>query len=225
MSDPSPRQSPLPAWAKSLDDESFSWSAAVGGRRGVVESLLPGLVFVIAFITTHNLWWTCGAAIVAALIACLIRVIQRQPLTQALSGLGGVAVGVIWATASGRGENYFTWGLITAAVFLVGIVASIVVKRSVVALGVSMVWQMSDGWHDDPQWRPLVIRCRRLTWMWAGLFAIRLGVQLPLWQAGMIAELGVAKLILGLPLFALACWATWVGLRPFADASRAVKDC
>ena len=34
---------------------------------------------------------------------------------------------------------------------------------------------------------------------------------------GAVAELGVAKLVLGVPLFALVCWATWIGLRPFHD--------
>ena len=58
-----------------------------------------------------------------------------------------------------------------------------------------------------------------LTWMWAALFGLRVAVQAPLWAAGAVAALGVAKLALGLPLFALGAWATWWGLRDYSSSS------
>ena len=210
----------LPSWAGQIDDESFSWKSAVGGPRGLVESLLPGLVFVIAYVATHRLWPTLIASAAVALIACLIRLVQRQTLTQALSGVFGVGIGVAWAAASGRTENYFAWGLITAGFFTVAVVASILARRSVVSIGAGLVWELEAGWRTDARLAGLNRRCTQLSWMWAAMFALRLGVQWPLWRASMVAELGVAKLVLGLPLFALVCWATWIGLRPFAGVVR-----
>ncbi|MDC4233190.1 DUF3159 domain-containing protein [Actinomyces sp. B33] len=207
------------AWTRVLDEDSFSWRDAVGGARGVVEAVAPGLVFVVAFVATSRLWPTLIASAAVALVACAVRLVQRQPLTQALSGLVGVGIGVAWAALSGRGENYFTWGLITATAFLAAILVSVLVGRSAASIGVGLAWELPDGWRSDPRMRPLVRRCTQVSLLWAAMFAIRLGIQLPLWWAGMVAELGIAKLVLGLPLFALACWATWAGLRPFAPAA------
>jgi hypothetical protein len=52
-----------------------------------------------------------------------------------------------------------------------------------------------------------------LTALWVALYVIRLAVQLPLYFADNIAALGVAKFLLGLPLFALWCFFTWLILR------------
>jgi len=53
----------------------------------------------------------------------------------------------------------------------------------------------------------------RATWLWAGLFALRLLVQLPLYLAGAVVALGVARTAMGLPLFALGLWLTWLLVR------------
>ncbi len=210
-----------PAWARQLDDDSFSWEEAVGGRRGLIESVLPGLLFVVAFVLTRDVVLTSLIAAGAAVLALVARLVQRQPLTQALSGLVGVGIGVVWALASGRGENFYTWGLLTNVVVLAALLGSLLVRRPAVALGAGAFWELGGGWTKRPELAALAKRCTALTWLWALLFAIRLGVEGPLWAAGAVAELGIAKLVLGLPLFALVCWITWLGLRPFAEAMRA----
>lgn len=199
-----------------LRSEEFSWKAAVGGWRGVVESALPVLVFVIVFLMTSNLWMTAAAASAIALVFFIVRILARQPVTQALSGFIGVAIGVVWALASGREENYFAAGLINAAVFFAALVVSLALRKPLVALGCGLVWQLPSGWMKDQDHRPLYRRCVQLTWLWALLFLIRFVVQLPLWWFAMLEALAVAKLILGIPLFAPVVWVTWMGLRPFA---------
>ena len=64
-------------------------------------------------------------------------------------------------------------------------------------------------------------RCAALTWLWFGVFALRVAAQAPLWALGLVAPLGIVKVVLGLPLFAVAGWATWMGLRPHAASLRA----
>ena len=104
---------PTPRWMDQANSEDFSWSEALGGTRGVIEATAPGLVFVIVFVATRALVPTLVAASCVALLACAIRLVQRQGVQQALSGLFGVAIGVIFAAATGRGENYFAWGIAT----------------------------------------------------------------------------------------------------------------
>jgi hypothetical protein len=50
--------------------------------------------------------------------------------------------------------------------------------------------------------------------MWAGLFIVRLLVQLPLYAASAVVALGIARTAMGLPLFGLGLWLTWRMVRP-----------
>lgn len=206
----------LPDWATGMDRQTFSFAATVGGWRGVVESVAPGLVFVLLYVLTRDLVWTLGGAAGLSLVFCVARLVRGQALTQALSGLLGVGIGVVWAWASGRGENYFAWGMVSAGVFTLVLLVSLLAGRALVGEVAGLVWDLPPRWRTDPLMAPLRRRCTTLTWLWTAMFALRLGVQWPLWHAGEIAALGVAKLLLGVPLFALVCWVTWVGLRPVA---------
>jgi hypothetical protein len=114
--------------------ESFSFAEAVGGVRGVVEAVAPGLVFVVLFVATTDLRVALVASVAAALVAVAARLAQRTPVTQALGGLLGIAVGVFWAWRSGEAENFYAVGLWTNAVYLVVILASILVRWPVVGL-------------------------------------------------------------------------------------------
>ena len=62
------------------------------------------------------------------------------------------------------------------------------------------------------------------TWLWIGMFAARLLVQVPLYLAGEVALLGVARLVMGVPLWGLVLWLTWLlvrGVRPHAPSGAA----
>ncbi|WP_165218024.1 DUF3159 domain-containing protein [Schaalia sp. ZJ1691] len=202
-------------WADRLDADEFSWKSTIGGWRGLIESTLPPLIFVIVYIISRDVPFTLLAAAATALVACAIRIIERQPITQALSGLIGVGIGVIWALLSGRGEDYFIWGFITSGAFAIAILLSILIRRNIVSVVASRVLELGPDWRSNPAYRDLKRRGLALSWIWVGVFALRLAVQVPLWAAGLVAPLGIAKLVLGLPLFALACWVTWLGMKPF----------
>jgi len=45
------------------------------------------------------------------------------------------------------------------------------------------------------------------------VFATRLAVQLPLYLAGAVVALGIARTAMGLPLFALGLWLTYLLVR------------
>lgn len=222
---------PIPAssgLAASLTSEEFSVSEAIGGPRGVIESLVPGVVFVVTYVITSQLWWTVGLSAGVSILFVLIRLAQRTPVTQALAGLLGVGIGMIWAVSSGRAENYYAWGLITNAVYGAALLLSILVRQPLAAWAVRFLWSLPSGWTKDVHLRPLFRRSVAVTWVWVAVFALRLGVQAPLYFAGAVAPLGIAKLVMGLPLFALAAWFTWVlmrGMRPeTADAAATAAE-
>ena len=102
---------PAPRWMNQATSQEFSWSQALGGTRGVIETSAPGLVFVIVYVATHALVPTLVAASAVALIACIIRLIQRQSVAQALSGLLGVAKLALGLPLFALGAWATWWGL------------------------------------------------------------------------------------------------------------------
>lgn len=211
---------------RALGGETFSASDAVGGVRGVVESVAPGLLFVVVYLLAgQELRPALIAASVAAVVAVAARLVQRQPVTQAFSGVVGVAIGVIWAWRSGEATNYFAWGLWTNLAYLVATLVSILVGWPLVGVVVG-AFRMSgvrggDGEEPDSvrdalgdafAWRAdreLRRRYALATWPWVAMFAVRLAVQVPLYFAHEVGWLGTAKLAMGIPLTALVLWISW----------------
>lgn len=201
------------SWAQQLDSNQFSLQESIGGVRGAAESLLPGLVFVVAYVATRELSWPLILSGGLAAIFVIARLVQRSTLTQAFAGMFGVLIGVVWAALSGKAENYFAWGLITNAAFLAVMLLSLVLRKPMVAWLVQSAVGLPPNWKELPDAAVFYRRAVWATWIWVGVFAIRLAVQVPLYFGGHVAWLGVLKLLLGLPLFAVAGWLNWVLLR------------
>jgi hypothetical protein len=207
---------------RAITAEQFSVSEAVGGVRGVVEQVAPGLLFVVVYLVAgQRLAPALIAALGASLLAVVARLIARTPPTQAFSGLLGVAIGVVWAWLSGRAENYFLYGLWVNAAYFVGTLATILAGVPLVGLVVRLF--AADGplgggsWREVVAWRSerdLRRRYALATWPWVAMFALRLVVQVPLYLHHEVAWLGTAKLAMGVPLTALALWFSWRMVRP-----------
>jgi len=84
------------------------------------------------------------------------------------------------------------------------------VRKPLVGVIVRQLEPHAERTPDDPRRRRTF---ERATLMWAGLFLLRLAVQLPLYLAGAVVALGIARTAMGLPLFALGLWLTWLMVR------------
>ena len=49
-----------------------------------------------------------------------------------------------------------------------------------------------------------------VTGLWVGLFLLRLVVQVPLYLTNHVAALGVTRLLMGIPFWALAIWVSYL---------------
>lgn len=184
---------------------------AIGGPLGMAETSVPAVAFVVAYTASGSDTNTAaGVAVGLALVLTVARLVRRQSPVHALSGLVGVAFAAFIATRSGRAENFFLPGLLANAAYASAFVVSIAVKRPLVGLIVANLDGEGSEWRQDP------LRVRafvRASWLWAGLFGLRLLVQLPLYLAGTVVVLGVVKTAMGLPLFAVGLWLTWLLVR------------
>ena len=188
-------------------DAPPSLAGAVGGPLGMLESALPAVVFVAVYsLSGSNTNLSAIVAVGLALVLTVARLARRESPRHALSGLVGVAFAAFIATRSGRAEDFFLPGLLANAAYASAFVISIAVRRPLVGVIVGALDGEGQGWRDEPD------RMRaftRASWLWAGIFLTRLAVQLPLYLAGAVVALGIAKTALGIPLFALGLWLTW----------------
>ena len=151
------------------EGEDFSVIDAIGGPRGVIESMLPGVVFVVLFVATSNLNLTIAVSAVLAVLQVIVRLIQRQSVMGAVSGLVAVGICLIWAWQTHEARNYYIFGFKA-------------LKRAYMIV----------------------------TGLWVGLFLLRLVVQVPLYLTNHVAALGVTRLLMGIPFWALAIWVSYL---------------
>lgn len=185
--------------------------AALGGRRGVVESVLPGVVFLIVYTITQSLVWSVLTPLVASVGFIVARVIQRSPIQPAVVGLFGVAISATVAIVSGRPENNFLLGLWVNAVTLTVLIGSFLFRRPLIGVIAGALVGDSEWFRDRARFTMASVA----TMLWAGLFGLRLAVQVPLYLAGepAVQALATAKLVMGIPLYGLTLWLTWLLLR------------
>jgi hypothetical protein len=192
------------------------WSA-MGGWRGVLESVLPGLVFIVVYTLTidpatgdGDLWLSLGLSVGIAAIFTAVRLIARQPVTAAIGGLVAAGVAAAFAAFTGEASNNFIPGFITNALYGSAFLISALVGWSLIGLAVGFLMGEGTAWRADKRKR------RVFFWLaiaWASLFAARLLVQLPLYFADNVTALGTLKLVMGLPLFAPLVAVTWLAVR------------
>lgn len=190
---------------------------AMGGWRGILESVLPTLAFVILFTLTldpetnqGNLWLSLGVSVGIALIFTIVRLVTKSPPAAAIGGLIAAVAAAALALWTGRGVDNFVPGLLTNAIYGTGLLVSALIGWPLIGLAVG--WLMNDG----TRWRQNKRRRRAFFWltiMWAALFFARLAVQLPLYLTDNTAALGTLKLLMGLPLFAPLVAVTWLAVR------------
>ncbi|MGV8876548.1 MAG: DUF3159 domain-containing protein [Rhodoglobus sp.] len=184
--------------------------AAMGGIRGLVESILPGLSFLVIFTITQQLVASVVAPVVVAVGFVVVRLVSRTPASSAVVGVLGVGLSAGLALITGRAEDNFVPGFVINAVFLLAILISVMVRRPLVGVVASLLVSSAGDWrHDRAQFRVALIA----TVVWAGLFAVRLAVELPLYFAQATQGLATMKLLLGVPLYAGVLWVTWLLMR------------
>lgn len=184
---------------------------AVGGWRGLIEAVLPGLIFLVVFLLTQQLGIALIASLATAAVFAVLRLAQRQSLMQSITGLIGVAVCALFARAGGQALDYYVPGFFINIAWFIGLSISTAVGWPL--LGVFYGYVRGEGmeWRKDRRRRTAY---QRATLLLIGMFAARLLVQVPLYFAENVVALGVTRLVMGVPLYALVLWLGWMMTRP-----------
>jgi hypothetical protein len=184
----------------------------LGGPHGLADSSLPALAFVIAYTAGGNeLQLAAWVAVGVGALITVIRLARRETLQFALAGFAGVALSAFIADRTGRAEDFFLPGLLLNAAYAAAYLVSILARWPLLGVIVAPILGERRTWRQDPERLRLYTRA---SWIWVGVFLLRLAVQLPLYLAGALLALGIAKTAMGLPIFLIAIWLSYLVLNP-----------
>jgi hypothetical protein len=105
----------------------------LGGWKGMVDASLPTVAFIAAN-SIGGLRTGIWAALGAALLVFLLRLVRRESVQQAMSGLFAVGIAVAISAASGQARDFYVPGMIRNAGLGVILLGSILVRRPLVGV-------------------------------------------------------------------------------------------
>jgi hypothetical protein len=188
--------------------------ATLGGPIGILESLIPGTVYVTLFGFTLNVLLSAVVAGVTSLLFAVLQILRKRPLTQVIAGVVGLGISVYLPLRDGlsntHAADYFVPGLLTNLGYAAAFGISILVRHPLAAIALSFLSENAKSWKSD---KAVYRRFFWITIMWLAMFLVRLVIEVPLYLANQVAALGVAKLVLGTPFYALIIWFSWLMAR------------
>jgi hypothetical protein len=184
---------------------------AVGGWLGIIESILPAMLFVTVLSISKNTVAAVVSAVSVSAFFLLLQLIRKKPLTQAIAGAIGIGISAFLPLREGgQAADYFIQGFFTNAIYGSVLLISVIIRWPIIGLLVGALLGDAKSWRKD---KALARRFQVATLLWIGLFSARLLVQVPLYFAGQTELLGVFRIAMGVPLYALCIWFTWLLIR------------
>ena len=193
--------------------------AQLGGVQGMIYSSLPVLVFV-GISRLVGLSAAVGAALGIAALILAWRLVRRESVQPAVSGLIGVVICALIAYLLGESKGYFLLGIWTSLLWAAVFGVSILIRRPVVGY----IWSWLHG--HDRAWREIrraVFAFDVATFTWVVVFGARFVVQHWLYEANYVGWLAFARIAMGWPLTAIAALVTVWAVRK-ADQRRKAID-
>lgn len=172
----------------------------MGGPMGMVDSGLPVVVFIVAN-AIGGLGWGIGAALGAAVLIAIMRIVRKRPVTQAIAGVFGVGIAAYIAYRTDSAKGYFLLGIWSYLLYGGALLVSMLVRWPLAGA----IWEGINGrgsaWRSD---RKLVRRYDWATLVWVVVFAARYVVQNYLYDTDQVGWLAAVRLLMGYPMFILA---------------------
>jgi hypothetical protein len=185
--------------------------SALGGKRGLIDSGLPAIIFLIVFnLSGKEINVAIWSALTLSICLTIYRLINRQTLQHAFSGLIGVAICALISRRSGNAADFYLPGLWINAGYGSLYALTNLIKWPILGVLLGPILGENLLWRKDPKRLRAYINAG---WLWVALFVSRLIVQYPLYESGNINALGTARLLMGYPLFILTAWGTWLILK------------
>lgn len=149
--------------------------------------------------------------LVLGVVWAVIRLATRKGLRKALYGLAGMVLLIVLVNATGGlAQSFYPPLIYLNAIYPLAFLTANLVGWPLVGVVAGLISGSGGAWRRDPR----RLRAYRVAgWLWLGFFAVKTAVQLPLYLTSSWVGLGIAKTLLGWPLWIVTTIVTVVVVR------------
>lgn len=176
----------------------------LGGISGMIYSTVPVVVFVLVN-SLSSLVPAIVAAVGVAVAIAVVRLVRKEPLQPAVSGLFGVGIGAFIAYRTGEAKGFFLLGIWYSAFLATVFFVSVLVRWPLAGVVWHGINGDGQGWRSD---RALLRAYSLASLLWAAVFGAKFVVQHWLYDTDQTGWLAFARIAMGYPLTGLALLGT-----------------
>jgi hypothetical protein len=194
---------------------------ALGGKKGLIDSGLPAVVFLVVFNINQDLqtaiWFSLGLAIILA----IWRLSRKDTIQHSISGVIGVLICAYFANRSGNASDFYIPKLLTNLGYGTVYLIANLVGWPILGLVLGPLLGENFTWRNNPRRKKMYIKA---SWLWVALFFSRIAVQYPIYRSGNVNLLGTVNLAMGYPLFFAAAYGSWLIIKSEPPVGKETKD-
>ncbi|MFM9595425.1 DUF3159 domain-containing protein [Streptomyces scabiei] len=183
---------------------------AFGGVRGMVETVLPGLLFVSIFTINKNLHFAALAALAVSVLLVVVRLVMKDTVKHAFSGVFGVAFGVVFAMMTGNAKDFYLPGMLYTLGLGLAYIVTTLAGVPLIGLMLGPVFKENLSWRTRNPGRKKAYA--KASYAWGAILLAKCAILFPLYWWADTTQLGWVLIALKIPPFLLAVWLTWIFL-------------
>ncbi len=183
---------------------------ALGGKKGLIDSGLPSIVFLVVFNIKHDLKSSIWAALTLSIILGIIRLAKKDTIQHSISGILGVLICAYFANRTGNASDFYIPKLLTNLAYGTAYLVANLVGWPLLGIVLGPLLGENFEWRHDPARKKIYTRA---SWIWVLMFFTRIAVQYPIYKSGNVNLLGTVNLAMGYPLFFAAAYGSWLVIK------------
>ncbi|MEU7036987.1 DUF3159 domain-containing protein [Streptomyces sp. NPDC046237] len=183
---------------------------AFGGLRGMIETVVPGLLFVTIFTINKDLHISAIAALAVSLVLVAVRLIRRDTVKHAFSGVFGVAFGVVFAMMTGNAKDFYLPGMLYTLGLALAYIITTLAGVPLIGLILGPVFKENLSWRTRNPGRKKAYA--KASWAWGLILLGKCAILFPMYWWADTTKFGWVLVALKIPPFLLAVYLTWVFL-------------
>ena len=183
---------------------------ALGGKKGLIDSGLPAVVFLVTFNLRNNLREAIVAALSLSICLAIVRLAKKDTIQHSISGILGVLICAYFANRSGNASDFYIPKLLTNLAYGSAYLIANLVGWPLLGIVLGPLLGENFEWRKDPERKKVYTRA---SWIWVAMFFSRIAVQYPIYRSGNVNLLGTVNLAMGYPLFFAAAYGSWLVIK------------
>ena len=190
---------------------------ALGGKKGLIDSGVPAVVFLVVFNVTKEVNTAIWAALSLSITLAIIRLIMKDTIQHSVSGVIGVLICAYFANRSGNAADFYLPKLLINLGYGTAYLVANLVGWPILGLVLGPLLGENLTWRNNPARKKMYIKA---SWIWVGMFFTRFAVQFPIYLSKDVNLLGTVNLAMGYPLFFITAYATWLVIKAGPPAEK-----